>query len=564
MPRDLPAILYEPDGYTLSGSSVMGRQSAGNGFLRAAAEAAEGRQLVACTPHASSAQAFADAVLAWSPRSQPCWLPTQRLQDLAAIGLLYTPDPALARAARLRLRLAPQAYALCGITHTLSSHWAMDAIRQMVSAPLMPWDALICTSHAARAVVQGIWEEEQAYLTWRLGTSAPPPLPALPVIPLGVHTRDFQSDAAQKQAARESLGIGPDEVAMLFMGRLSFHSKAHPHAMYAALQAAARQTGKRVTLVQCGRFGSDQAETAYREGAAQFCPDVRTCFVDGQDEQRRRWAWTAADIFISLADNIQETFGLTPVEAMAAGLPVIVSDWNGYKDTVRDGVDGFRIPTWMPAPGAGDGWARSLEAGAMDFDMYSGLTSQTVALDAQLLTQRLVQLIDQPDLRRRMGQQGQARAVADYDWRKVFVQYQDLWAEQAAIRRAARSDDTPTSRAEQPAPSCDAARQDPFRLFAGYATHQVSPPTLMRWVEAHTVQDVLATLCSPLFKFAVPSDPAHMKRLSEALKLVQAQPLSIQAWAQACRAPLSDMVLLACQLAKVGALTFSSSAPPDQ
>lgn len=200
----------------------------------------------------------------------------------------------------------------------------------------------------------------------------------------------------------------------------------------------------------------------------------------------------------------------------------------------------------------------------MDFDMYSGLTSQAVALDAQLLTQRLVQLIDQPDLRRRMGQQGQARAVADYDWRKVFVQYQDLWAEQAAIRRAARSDDTPTSRAEQPAPSCDAARQDPFRLFAGYATHEVSPPTLMRWVEAHTVQDVLATLCSPLFKFAVPSDPAHMKRLSEALKLVQAQPLSIQAWAQACRAPLSDMVLLACQLAKVGALTFSSSAPPDQ
>ena len=34
-----------------------------------------------------------------------------------------------------------------------------------------------------------------------------------------------------------------------------------------------------------------------------------------------------------------------PVEAMASGLPVIVSDWDGYKETVRDGVDGFRIPT---------------------------------------------------------------------------------------------------------------------------------------------------------------------------------------------------------------------------
>jgi glycosyltransferase involved in cell wall biosynthesis len=33
---------------------------------------------------------------------------------------------------------------------------------------------------------------------------------------------------------------------------------------------------------------------------------------------------------------------------MAAGIPVVVSDWDGYKDTVRDGVDGFRIPTFKP------------------------------------------------------------------------------------------------------------------------------------------------------------------------------------------------------------------------
>ena len=26
---------------------------------------------------------------------------------------------------------------------------------------------------------------------------------------------------------------------------------------------------------------------------------------------------------------------------MAAGLPLVVSDWSGYRDLVRDGVDGF-------------------------------------------------------------------------------------------------------------------------------------------------------------------------------------------------------------------------------
>jgi len=28
---------------------------------------------------------------------------------------------------------------------------------------------------------------------------------------------------------------------------------------------------------------------------------------------------------------------------MAAGLPCVVTDWDGYKDTVRHGEDGFRV-----------------------------------------------------------------------------------------------------------------------------------------------------------------------------------------------------------------------------
>ena len=40
---------------------------------------------------------------------------------------------------------------------------------------------------------------------------------------------------------------------------------------------------------------------------------------------------------------------------MAAGLPVVVTDWNGYKDTVRDKKDGYRIKTIsMTSPGGHD------------------------------------------------------------------------------------------------------------------------------------------------------------------------------------------------------------------
>ena len=34
---------------------------------------------------------------------------------------------------------------------------------------------------------------------------------------------------------------------------------------------------------------------------------------------------------------------------MAAGVPVVVSDWDGYRYTVNDGVEGFRVPTLSPA-----------------------------------------------------------------------------------------------------------------------------------------------------------------------------------------------------------------------
>lgn len=56
--------------------------------------------------------------------------------------------------------------------------------------------------------------------------------------------------------------------------------------------------------------------------------------------------YNSADCFTSPIDNIQETFGITPLEAMSCGIPQIVSDWNGYRETVVDNVTGFRIPSY--------------------------------------------------------------------------------------------------------------------------------------------------------------------------------------------------------------------------
>src|SRR6516164_5936950 len=106
---------------------------------------------------------------------------------------------------------------------------------------------------------------------------------------------------------------------------------------------------------------------------------VRVTFVDGTQPDTRFAVWHAADIFASLSDSIQETFGLVIVEAMASGLPVVASDWDGYRDLVADGETGFLVPTSMVRGGTADATARLL-LGATDYDGFLAECNQAVAV----------------------------------------------------------------------------------------------------------------------------------------------------------------------------------------
>lgn len=470
------AILFEPDGYVLSGPKLMGRQAAGNAFLRAAVVGRGDAPLYAYTPHWRSAEVFDQLVRGLDPAAKTGWVPSDRLDLLSQIGTLYLPGPGLDVAARLRLRAGLGAYSLVGVTHTTASHGAMDAIVGLLSAPVMPWDALICTSTSVGNTVQMLLEAELEYLRWRFGAAIKVTLPQLPIIPLGVHCADFVFSAEERVSARQGLSIAEDEIVVLFVGRLSFHAKAHPHVMYAGLQAVTERSGRKITLLQCGWFDNNAIDKSFTEGAAQFCPGVRALFADGRDADVRRQSWAVADIFVSLADNIQETFGLVPIEAMAAGIPVVVTDWDGYKDTVRDGVDGFRIPTWMPPPNLGDAFAQAHEARIDNYDFYCGLTCQTVAVDGQILVDRLSDLVSNPALRKQLGNAGQTRAREAYDWAVVYRQYQNLWEQLGELRRSAVSDPAQFAFL-QAAPARAPSRLDPYHIFMHYPTALIQSRT---------------------------------------------------------------------------------------
>lgn len=471
------AIYFHPEAYTTSGPKLMGRNSAGEGFLRGYLTHSKADQFAALLAHPRHGQAFAEAV-ARAGRQEPTHFFTlSGLQRLSEFGCIFYPGPGLAEHAWQRTAFGDAAWSICGITHTICSASAMDGLVGLLANPVQSWDAVICTSAAARAAVVRMLQAQADFLAARLGAQKFI-LPQLPIIPLGVHSQDFAFTEEQRLAARQALGVDENTLVVLFAGRLSFHAKAHPLAMYQALELAASTLPPRqsLSLVQFGQFPNQHIADAFSAAARLAAPSVTVVTLDGRLAENRDKAWASADIFCSLSDNLQETFGLTPLEAMAVGLPCVVSDWDGYKDTVRDGVDGFRVPSYVPPPGLGSDLALRHALGLDTYDMYCGHTSSLVAIDVGAAAKAFTTLLASAELRQRMGLAAKERAHSVYDWAEIIPQYEALWAELAGIRQTEAAKVKPL---RHPWP----ARMDPFTAFAGYATRSLLAETLLVMVD---------------------------------------------------------------------------------
>jgi len=472
-------LFHHPDAVETTRENLMGRHSAGEGFLHGFVRHSGVDDFYCQGMDPVHGEDFARRVAAIDSKSRKStFVPIGMMGRVPEIpGTLAVPGPSLGMYAwRRRISSGARGYSLSGVTFTVSSDTIMDGLGELLTAPLQSWDAVICISNPVKTMITRLLDNWSDYLGRRSGGRFKSEV-QLPVIPLGVDCEKFgatkETDAA-RNSIRRGLGIGDDDIAVLYFGRLSFHAKAHPMPMYLALEEAAKRTGKKLHLLQVGRFPNEGVEREFREGVRRYCPSVNGIFLDGRDAAVSQQVWFAADIFTSLSDNIQESFGLTVIEAMAAGLPVVVSDWDGYRDTVRHGEDGFRIPTWLPLPDSGTDMAIQLEA-ALDpvvkdraYNHYCGQVSQSTCVDIAAAADAFAALAIDPALRKRLGTSGYKRARAHYDWAVVIDAYQDLWLD-LANRRNATVESTPTIQGRPLHP----LRDDPFSLFGGYPTHTI-------------------------------------------------------------------------------------------
>lgn len=406
-----------------------------------------------------------------------------------ASGALLRGQPELNDVAWLRRTQAgDRAYSLLGLIHTLGPPYMRQVIAMASVAPMHPWDALICTSPSVRDFLERMFEGWGQHLAERTG-GKPPPRPQLPIVPLGVEGPALAAVADRPNARarrRAALGVGEADILALWVGRLSFFEKAYPQPMFRALQKAAKDTGAKITFAMAGWFPGERDRTVYEQAAKACAPDVTVTFLDGNDRELLGELWAASDLFLSLVDNVQETFGITPLEAMAAGLPVVASDWDGYRYTLRDGVEALLIPT-LTAPAGGLG-ATMTARHVFEIDSYQvhvGTVAQYTAVHVGKAAEAIAALVRDPELRRRLGAAGRARVAEAFDWPVVVGQYRALLDELAAIRKAA-----PEVAAGQ---RNNPLKGDPFSDFAGFATAALHPDQRLRAAPGAQPSDVAKT-----------------------------------------------------------------------
>ena len=196
------------------------------------------------------------------------------------------------------------------------------------------------------------------------------------VIPCGVDTELFAP--GDQAAARAALELD-DRPRLLYVGRL-----APIKGLETLLDAMARlrASGQRVQLCIVGGDADeplDGHEAELRARLARLDLGDIVSFVGPQPQERLRSWYVAADA--TVLPSYYESFGMVALEAMACGSPVVASRVGGLQTTVRDRVTGLLVPEH----------------------------------DAASLADTLDRVLDDPDLRWRLGREG-VRWAAQHRW----------------------------------------------------------------------------------------------------------------------------------------------------
>jgi D-inositol-3-phosphate glycosyltransferase len=223
------------------------------------------------------------------------------------------------------------------------------------------------------------------------------------VIPAGFDPGEFAP--MSRPLARLELDLDPGERILLQLGRM-VPRKGVDNAIRGLASLINRHEVPARLLIVGGAARTPDPEDPElgRLMAVAEASGVRDRveFVGRRDRNELARYYNAADIFISTP--WYEPFGITPLEAMACGTPVIGSNVGGIKFSVRDGETGYLVPP----------------------------------NDPDALAERASYLFQNPKLLTVLGRQGIRRVNDLFTWKRVAAHVAQLYDEVLVTRRLSR------------------------------------------------------------------------------------------------------------------------------
>jgi len=151
-----------------------------------------------------------------------------------------------------------------------------------------------------------------------------------------VDTCLFRPDPELRKQARARLGIKDGEQALLMTGVI--HKQKGVHIGLEAFRSLSRDFPQARLLI----VGAGPELPALKAAAGSAGLESRTLFHGTCPNSEMPFYYNASDIFLNPTLR-QEGLGIVTVEAMACGLPVVVSRIGGTASTIDDGHSGFFV-----------------------------------------------------------------------------------------------------------------------------------------------------------------------------------------------------------------------------
>jgi glycosyltransferase involved in cell wall biosynthesis len=207
----------------------------------------------------------------------------------------------------------------------------------------------------------------------------------LRTIPCGFDPAEFAP--MHRAAARRAVGVGGGEPVVLQLGRMVPRKGVDNVIRGVARLRREHGVAARLLVVGGESREPDPVQTPEIGRLMRVVEEERVAdavtFVGSRGRSELRAYYAAADVFVTTP--WYEPFGITPVEAMACGTPVVGAAVGGIRATVRDAETGFLVPPNDP-------------------DALAG---------------RLASLLGNPGLHASMSRAALRRANTHYTWAKV-------------------------------------------------------------------------------------------------------------------------------------------------